>query len=228
MSANTNTNSPKALNGLNTIKNISNEFIFTNNNTDNLGIDELIVNFFKNFSTYISSNKIQLQKMKFSPQIFDAKNDFNIVKIYEKDGKLYLKSINYNNEFDIFFTQINRIKEQKRKTRQSLKNGSLEYEIPLYKTLNLSELNYKIYEDTLLNSEIKYDVFNSIFFPKNDRCLDKENDLIFNLNLKMTHMKKGILLLDENKNYKNEEDGELIKMMITVKIILLIQLIFQK
>ena len=144
MSANTNTNSPKTLNGSNTIKNISNEFIFTNNNADNLGIDELIVNFFKNFSTYVSSNKIQLQKIKFSPQIFDAKNDFNILKINEKDGKLYLKSINYNNEFDKIFTQINRIKEQKRKTRQSLKNGSLEFEIPLYKTLNLSELNYKI------------------------------------------------------------------------------------
>ena len=206
MSINTNTNSPNVSNGLNTIKNISNEFVFTNNNTDTMDIDELIVHFFKTFSTYISANQSTMQKFKYSQELFEAKNDYNIAKIYEKDGKLYLKSINYINEFDKFFTQVNRIKEQKRKTRQSLKNGSLEYEIPLYKTLNLSELNNKIYEDTLLNGETKYDVFNNIFFPKNDRSLDKENDFIFNLNLKMAHISKGILLLDENKNYINEEE----------------------
>ena len=93
-------------------------------------------------------------------------SDYNTSKIYEKDGKLWkiiIQSINYINEFDKFFTQVNRIKNQKRKTRQSLKNGSLEYEIPLYKTLNLSEPNNKINEDTLLNGERKYNVFNIAF-----------------------------------------------------------------
>ena len=196
MSFNTKINSPNILSGLNTVKNISNEFVLSNFNTENEDIDELIVNFFKTFSTYISANKPPSQKIKFSPQAYEAKNDYNIAKIYEKDGKLLLKSFNYENEFDKFFTQVNRIKEQKRKTRQSLKNGSLEYEIPLYKTLHLSELNNKIYEDTIFNSEIKYDVFNSIFFPKNDRYLNKDSDLIFNLNLKMVHNNKSILLLD--------------------------------
>lgn len=206
MSFNTKINSPNILSGLNTVKNISNEFVLSNFNTENEDIDELIVNFFKTFSTYISANKPPSQKIKFSSQAYEAKNDYNIAKIYEKDGKLLLKSFNYENEFDKFFTQVNRIKEQKRKTRQSLKNGSLEYEIPLYKTLHLSELNNKIYEDTIFNSEIKYDVFNSIFFPKNDRYLNKDSDLIFNLNLKMVHNNKSILLLDDNKNYMNIEE----------------------
>ena len=191
-------NTHKMYNGINTIKNISNEFEFSKNNINY--IDELIVNFFKTFSIYISNNKISTQKIKFTPQLYDAKNDSNIAKIYEKDGKLFLKDNNFENEFDKFFTHINKIKEQKRKTRQNLKNG---YEIPLYKTINLNELNNKLYEDTILNSEIKYDVFNSIFFPQNDKCLNKDNDLIFNLNQKMAHKTNGILLFDDNNKYIN-------------------------
>ena len=132
----------------------------------------IIVNFFKTFSTYISANKSPTQKFKHSPEPFEAKNDYNFEKIYEKNGKLYLKSINYKNEFDKFFTQVNRIKKQKRKTRQSLKN---------------------------------------ILLPKNGRSLDKENDFFFNLNLKMAHISKGILLLDEKKNYINEEEEKINK-----------------
>ena len=33
----------------------------------------------------------------------------------------------------------------------------------------------------MINTKIKYDSVNSIFFPQNDRCLNKDNDLIFNL-----------------------------------------------
>ena len=195
-------NSPKIYNGINTIKNISNEFELSNNNFTN-DIDELIFNFFKNFSIHILANKNSSQKIKFTPQLYDAKNDFNIAKIYEKDGKLLIKSNDYENEFDKFCTQINKIKEQKRKTKQNFKNG---YEIPLYKTIYLNDLNNKLYEDTILNSEIKYDVFNSIFFPQNDRCLNKDTDLIFNLNQKMVHKTNGILLFEENKNINLGEE----------------------
>ena len=195
MSINDMNNSPKIYNGINTIKNISNEFELSNNNNTS-DIDELIVTFFKNFSIHISANKNSSLKIKFAPQLYDAKNDFNIAKIYEKDGKLLIKSNNYENEFDKYYTQVNKIKEQKRKTKQNLKNG---YEIPLYKTIYLNDLNNKLYEDTILNSEIKYDVFNSIFFPQNDRCLNKDSDLIFNLNQKMVNKKNGILLFDDNK-----------------------------
>ena len=48
-------------------------------------------------------------------------------------------------------------------------------------------------------------------FPKNGRSLDKENDFILNLNLKMAHISKGILLLDEKKNYINEEEEKINK-----------------
>ena len=203
-----NNNSSKIINGINTIKSISNEFEFLNDNTDT-ELDELVLNFFKSFSSYISTYKNPSQKIKFSPKIYDAKNDYNIAKIYEKDGKLFLKSFNYENEFDKFFTQVNKAKEQKRKTLQSLKNGSIEYEIPLYKTLDLNQLNNKLYEDSILNSEIKYDVFNSIFFPENDRFLNKDDDLIFNLNQKMAYNSKGILLFDDdNNNYMNIENEE--------------------
>ena len=212
MSINDKNNSQKLTNGINTIKEISNEFQISKNISENTESDDLVLNFFKTFSTYISSNKNSSQKIKFSPEFFDAKNDFNVAKIYEKEGKLYLKSFNYENEFDKFFTQVNKAKEQKRKTWQSLKKGSLEYKVPLYKTINLNELNNILYEDAILNSEIKYDVFNSIFFPENDRCLNKDNDLIFNLNLKMSHISKGILLFNEDsKNYMNIELEEINK-----------------
>ena len=210
MSINDKNNLPKISNGVNIIKNIYNEFEFSNNITDKLELYEYVFNFFKTFSTYISSNKNPSQKLKFSPELFDAKNDNNVAKIYEKDGKLYLKNFNYENEFDKFYTHVNKIKEQKRKTIQSLKNGSLVYEIPLYKTLNLNELNNKLYEDAILNSEIKYDVFNSIFFPENDRNLNKDDDFIFNLNQKMAYNPKGVLLFDEDKkNYIYVENEEI-------------------
>ena len=210
MSINEKNNSPKIINGINTIKNISNQFEFTKNNDSDTELEDLIFNFFKTFNTYISSYNNPSQKIKFSPEFYEAKNDFNIAKIYEKKGKLYLKSFNYENEFDKFFTQVNRIKEQKRKTRQSLKNGSLVYEIPLYKTINLNELNNKLYEDIILNNEIKYDVFNSVFFPKNERNLNKDSNLIFNLNQKMAHNSKGLLLLEDN-SIMNIEDNQINK-----------------
>ena len=199
-------NSPKIMNGINTIKNISDQFKFTNHNDSETELEKLIFNFFKTFNTYISYNKNPSQKLKFSPEFYEAKNDYNIAKIYEKEGKLFLKSFNYENEFDKFFTQINRVKEQKRKTRQSLKNGSLVYEIPLYKKINLNELNNKLYEDVILNNEIKYDVFNSVFFPKNERSLNKDSNLIFNLNQKMSHNSNGLLLLEDNSFINFEDD----------------------
>ena len=61
------------------------------------------------------------------------------------------------NEFNDFFTKVNRHKEQKRKIRQSLKNGSLVYEVPLFKTINMTDLNGKVYEDTIFSQEFKYD-----------------------------------------------------------------------
>lgn len=212
MSLNDKNNSTKIYNGANIIKNIYDEFEFSKNVTDKLELYEYVFNFFKTFSSYISSNKNPSQKLKFSPELFDAKNDNNVAKIYEKDGKLYLKNFNYENEFDKFYTHVNKIKEQKRKTIQSLKNGSLVYEIPLYKTLKLNELNNKLYEDAILNSEIKYDVFNSIFFPENDRFLNKDDDFIFNLNQKMAYNPKGVLLFNEDKeNYTFVENEEIDK-----------------
>ena len=206
MSINDNSNSFNFINnGINTIRNISEEFEFLNDNDD---LNKFILSFFKTFSTYFSSNKNQSQKIKFNPQIYDAKNDYNIVKIYEKEGKLFLKGFDYENEFDKFFTQINKCKGQKRKLKQSLKNGNSIYEMPLFKTIHLNKLNSKIYEETILNSETKYDAFNSIFFPLNDRNLNKDNDLIFNLNLKGIHDEHGILLFKENKIItKNKEQG---------------------
>ena len=141
-------NSSKNL--FNPVKSIPNEFIFSNE----CDFNSLIFSFFKTFSTHITSPQ---SKIKFDPKIYDAKNDFNIATIYEKGKKLYLKSGNYENEFDDFYTKVNRHKEQKRKIRQSLKNGSLIYEVPLFKTINLNDLNEKVYEDTIFSREYKYD-----------------------------------------------------------------------
>ena len=124
----------------NPISQIQNEFIFSSE----CDFNSLIYSFFKSFSTHII---LPQPKIKFDPKIYDAKNDFNIATIYEKGKKLYLKSGNYENEFDDFYTKVNKHKEQKRKIRQSLKNGSLVYEVPLFKTISMTDLNGKIYED---------------------------------------------------------------------------------
>ena len=116
-------NSSKSL--FNPSKSIQNEFIFQSD----CDFYSLVFSFFKNFSTYIISPQ---SKIKFDPKIFDAKNDLNIAVIYEKEGKLLIKSGQYTNEFDDFFTKVNRHIEQKRKIRQSLKNGSLVYEVKIY------------------------------------------------------------------------------------------------
>ena len=137
-------NSTKSL--FNPVKSIPNEFIFSNEND----FDFLIYSFFKSFSTNIIYPQ---SKIKFDPKIFDAKNDFNIAKIYEKGKKLYIKSGKYENEFDDFYTKVNRYKEQKRKIRQSLKNGSLVYEVPLFKTINLNDFKEKVYEEIIFNRE---------------------------------------------------------------------------
>ena len=159
---------------LNPISQIQNEFIFSSE----CDFNSLIYSLFKSFSTHIIS---QQSKLKFDPQIFDAKNDFNIATIYEKGKKLYLKSGNYENEFDDFYTKVNKHKEQKRKIRQSLKNGSLVYEVPLFKTIDLNELNEKVYEDTIFSREYKYDYISNIFYPLNDLKLDKDENIIFKI-----------------------------------------------
>jgi hypothetical protein len=191
-------NSSKNL--FNPVKSIPNEFIFSNE----CDFNSLIFSFFKTFSTHITSPQ---SKIKFDPKIYDAKNDFNIATIYEKGKKLYLKSGNYENEFDDFYTKVNRHKEQKRKIRQSLKNGSLIYEVPLFKTINLNDLNEKVYEDTIFSREYKYDYISNIFYPLNDQRLDKDENIIFKLNQKSKYNNKGsLVVLDNTKIEDNEED----------------------
>jgi len=194
---------------MDTIQNIKKEFEFSNDKEDEL--NKLVFNFYKTFSENISIfNKNHNSKMKFEPKLYEAKDE-NIAKIYEKDGKLFLKSLNYENEFDKYYGQINKLKEQKKRIRQNIKKESL-YETPLYKRINLNKLNDKIYEDTMINTKIKYDAFNSIFFPQNDRCLNKDNDLIFNLNMKSNYNSQGVLLFDDNIFLisRNKEEGKLI------------------
>ena len=190
-------NSSKSL--FNPVKTIPNEFIFSNE----YDLNFLIFSFFKSFSTHIISPQ---PKIKFNPKIYDAKNDFNIATIYEKGKKLYLKSGKYENEFDDFFTKVNRHIEQKRKIRQSLKNGSLVYEVPLFKTLNLNDLNERVYEDTIFSREYKYDFISNIFYPLGDQRLNKDENIIFKLNQKSKYFNKGALVvIDNSKNEDNED-----------------------
>ena len=191
----------------NPVESISNEFFFSNE----CDFNSLIFSFFKSFNTNVITSQ---SKINFDPKIFEAKNDFNIAKIYEKGKKLYLKSGEYENEFDDFFTKVNRHKEQKRKIRQSLKNGSLIYEVPLFKTINLNELNEKVYEDTIFSREFKYDYISNIFYPLIDQRLDKDENIIFKLNQKAKYYNKGALvILDniKNENIENKMENEEIK-----------------
>ena len=180
---------------INTIQNIKKEFEFSNDKEDELNI--IVINFYKTFSENFSivNKNNHNSKTKFEPKLYEAKSE-NIAKIYEKDGKLLLKCLNYEIEFDTFFEQVNKFKEQKKKIMQNIKKESL-LETPLYKRINLNKLNNKIYEETMINTKIKYDVF-SIFFPQNDRCLNKDDNLIFNLNMKSNYNNHGVLLFDDN------------------------------
>ena len=178
---------------INTIQNIKKEFEFSNDKEDELDI--IVINFYKTFSENFSIFNKNNSKMKFEPKLYEAKSE-NIAKIYEKDGKLLLRSLNYEIEFEKFFTQVNKFKEQKKKIIQNIKKESL-LETPLYKRINLNKLKYKIYEETMINTKTKYDVF-SIFFPQNDRCLNKDDNLIFNLNMKSNYNNHGVLLYDDN------------------------------
>ena len=182
----------------NPVKSIQNEFIFSSE----CDFDSLIFSFFKSFSNHIT---LPSSKIKFDPKIFDAKNDFNIAIIYEKENKLYIKSGKYENEFDDFFTKVNRHKEQKRKIRQSLKNGSLVYEVPLYKTINMTDLNGKFYEDTIFTREFKYDFISNIFYPFHEQKIIKEENIIFKLNQTSKYYNKGTLVLIDNNNNNNNE-----------------------
>jgi len=183
----------------NPISQIQNEFIFSSE----CDFNSLIYSFFKSFSTHII---LPQPKIKFDPKIYDAKNDFNIATIYEKGKKLYLKSGNYENEFDDFYTKVNKHKEQKRKIRQSLKNGSLVYEVPLFKTINLNDLNEKVYEDTIFSREYKYDYISNVFYPLNDQRLDKDENIIFKLNQKSKFNHKGSLVVLDNTKIEDNED----------------------
>ena len=191
-----------SLSNINTIKAISNEFIFSSESDFN----SLIYSFFKTFSSHITTN---ISKIKFNPKIYDAKDDYNIATIFEEKGKLYIKSGKYKNEFDEFFTKINRYKEQKRKIRQSLKNGSLEYEVPLYKSINLDDLNEKIYEETIFSREFKYDYIGNFFYPLNDQRLNKDENLIFNLNQKGKYINKGALVVLDKFIYNDYIENDL-------------------
>ena len=189
-----------SLSQFNPVKSIPNEFIFSSE----CDFDSLIFSFFKSFSTHVTLPPF---KTKFDPKIFDAKNDLNIAIIYEKENKLYIKSGKYENEFDDFFTRVNRHKEQKRKIRQSLKNGSLVYEVPLFKTINMTDLNGKFYEDTILSREFKYDFISNVFYPFHEQKIKKEENIIFKLNQTSKYFNKGALVLIDNDNYKEKIDS---------------------
>ena len=183
----------------NPVKTIPNEFIFSSE----CDFNSLIFSFFKSFSTHVT---LPQAKINFDPKIYDAKSDLNIAIIYEKDNKLYIKSGKYENEFDDFFTKVNRHKEQKRKIRQSLKNGSLIYEVPLFKTLNLTDLNGKVYEDTIFSREFKYDFIGSIFYPMNEQKIKNEENIIFKLNQNSKYYSKGALVVIDNEKEKIESN----------------------
>jgi len=188
-----------SLSVFNPVKSIPNEFIFSSE----CDFNSLIFSFFKSFSTHVT---LPQSKINFDPKIYDAKSDLNIAIIYEKDNKLYIKSGKYENEFDDFFTKVNRHKEQKRKIRQSLKNGSLIYEVPLFKTLNLTDLNGKIYEDTIFSREFKYDFISSVFYPMNEQKIKNEENIIFKLNQNSKYYSKGALVVIDNDKEKIESN----------------------
>ena len=188
-----------SLSVFNPVKSIPNEFIFSSE----CDFNSLIFSFFKSFSTHVT---LPQSKINFDPKIYDAKSDLNIAIIYEKDNKLYIKSGKYENEFDDFFTKVNRHKEQKRKIRQSLKNGSLIYEVPLFKTLNLTDLNGKVYEDTIFSREFKYDFIGSIFYPMNEQKIKNEENIIFKLNQNSKYYSKGALVVIDNEKEKIESN----------------------
>ena len=188
-----------SLSVFNPVKSIPNEFIFSSE----CDFNSLIFSFFKSFSTHVT---LPQSKINFDPKIYDAKSDLNIAIIYEKDNKLYIKSGKYENEFDDFFTKVNRHKEQKRKIRQSLKNGSLIYEVPLFKTLNLTDLNGKVYEDTIFSREFKYDFISSVFYPMNEQKIKNEENIIFKLNQNSKYYSKGALVVIDNDKEKIESN----------------------
>ena len=188
-----------SLSVFNPVKSIPNEFIFSSE----CDFNSLIFSFFKAFSTHVT---LPQSKINFDPKIYDAKSDLNIAIIYEKDNKLYIKSGKYENEFDDFFTKVNRHKEQKRKIRQSLKNGSLIYEVPLFKTLNLTDLNGKVYEDTIFSREFKYDFISSVFYPMNEQKIKNEENIIFKLNQNSKYYSKGALVVIDNDKEKIESN----------------------
>ena len=189
-----------SLSVFNPVKSIQNEFIFSSE----CDFNSLIFSFFKTFSSYITQPQ---SKIKFDPKIFDAKSDLNISIIFEKDGKLYIKSGKYENEFDDFFTKVNRHKEQKRKIRQSLKNGSLVYEVPLFKTISMTDLNGKVYEDTIFSREFKYDCISNIFYPSNESRIKDEENIIFKLNQNSKiNNNKGTLVVIEDDQDKIENN----------------------
>ena len=189
-----------SLSVFNPVKSIQNEFIFSSE----CDFNSLIFSFFKTFSSHITQPQ---SKIKFDPKIFDAKSDLNISTIFEKDGKLYIKSGKYENEFDDFFTKVNRHKEQKRKIRQSLKNGSLVYEVPLFKTISMTDLNGKVYEDTIFSREFKYDCISNIFYPSNESRIKDEENIIFKLNQNSKfNNNKGTLVVIEDDQDKIENN----------------------
>ena len=188
-----------SLSVFNPVKSIPNEFIFSSE----CDFNSLIFSFFKSFSIHVT---LPQSKINFDPKIYDAKSDLNIAIIYEKDNKLYIKSGKYENEFDDFFTKVNRHKEQKRKIRQSLKNGSLIYEVPLFKTLNLTDLNGKVYEDTIFSREFKYDFISSVFYPMNEQKIKNEENIIFKLNQNSKYYSKGALVVIDNDKEKIESN----------------------
>ena len=51
---------------------------------------------------------------------------------------------------------------------------------PLFKTINLNDLNEKVYEDTIFSREYKYDYIGNIFYPLNDTRLDKDENIMRN------------------------------------------------
>ena len=70
--------------------------------------------------------------------------------------------------------------------------------MPLFKTINLNDLNEKVYEDTIFSREYKYDYISNIFYPLNDLKLDKDENIIFKLNQESKYNKKGALVVLDN------------------------------
>ena len=71
----------------------------------------------------------------------------------------------------------------------------------------MTDLNGKVYEDTIFSREFKYDCISNIFYPSNESRIKDEENLIFKLNQKSKfNNNKGTLVVIEDDQDKIENN----------------------